>query len=55
MMVASCVMGGTLAGSATDFVMAPENYHPIEYQLFYMNLRRNAQERAEAYLRHSKE
>jgi hypothetical protein len=34
-----------------DFVIGPENYHPIEYQLFYMNLRRNAQERVGAYLR----
>lgn len=34
-----------------DFVIGPENYHPIEYQLFYMNLRRNAQERVSAYLR----
>jgi len=34
-----------------DFVIGPENYHPIEYQLYYMNLRRNAQERVSAYLR----
>ena len=34
-----------------DFVIGPENYHPIEYQLYYMNLRRNAEERVGAYLR----
>jgi hypothetical protein len=33
-----------------DFVIGPENYHPIEYQLHYMSLRRNAQRRAEAWL-----
>jgi len=31
--------------------MAPENYHPIEYQLYYTNLRENAQERVAAFLR----
>ena len=34
-----------------DFVIGPENYHPIDYQLYYMNLRRNAQDRVSAYLR----
>jgi hypothetical protein len=34
-----------------DFVMGPENHHPIEYQLFWMNLRRNAEARVAAYLR----
>lgn len=34
-----------------DVVMGPENYHPIEYQLYYMNLRSNAEARAAAYLR----
>jgi hypothetical protein len=34
-----------------DFVMGPENYHPIEYQLFYLSLRRNAEVRAGAWLR----
>ncbi|MEN8160772.1 MAG: DUF3089 domain-containing protein [Myxococcota bacterium] len=34
-----------------DFVMGPENYHPIEYQLFYLSLRRNAGLRAAAWLR----
>jgi hypothetical protein len=33
-----------------DFVIGPENYHPVEYQLHYMSLRRNAQRRAEAWL-----
>ncbi|MGB1016823.1 MAG: hypothetical protein ACPG4T_21970, partial [Nannocystaceae bacterium] len=28
----------------------PGNYHPIEYQLFYVNLRENAVKRTEAYL-----
>ncbi len=34
-----------------DFVMGPENYHPIEYQLYYMNLRGNAEVRVAAYFR----
>ena len=34
--------------------MGPENYHPIEYQLFYVNLRRNAEARVAAYLRASR-
>jgi hypothetical protein len=34
-----------------DFAMGPENYHPIEYQLFYMNLRSNAERRIAAFLR----
>jgi hypothetical protein len=34
-----------------DLVIGPENYHPIEYQLYYMNLRRNAEDRVAAYLR----
>jgi len=32
-----------------DLAMGEGNYHPIEYQLFYMNLRRNAGERAAAH------
>jgi hypothetical protein len=28
----------------------PRNYHPIEYQLFYVDLRRNASERVQAFL-----
>jgi pimeloyl-ACP methyl ester carboxylesterase len=35
------VMSGILM-----WVMGPENYHPIEYQLFYVNLRNNASLRA---------
>lgn len=31
-------------------VMGPDNYHPIEYQLFYLNLRQNAVRRVDAYL-----
>lgn len=34
-----------------DFVIGPQNYHPIEYQIFYMNLRRNAEQRTAAWLR----
>lgn len=33
-----------------DWVMGSENYHPIEYQLFFMNLRRNAVDRSHALL-----
>jgi hypothetical protein len=33
-----------------DWVMGPENYHPIDVQLYWMNLRRNASERVGAYL-----
>ncbi len=29
--------------------LMPGNYHPIEYQLFYVNLRKNAEERVQAY------
>jgi hypothetical protein len=32
-----------------DYVIGPENYHPIEYQVFYMNLRSNAEQRVAAY------
>ena len=31
-------------------VMGPDNFHPIEYQLYYVNLRHNAVRRVEAYL-----
>ena len=34
-----------------DRTLGAENYHPIEYQLFYGNLRHNAKVRVEAYLR----
>jgi Protein of unknown function (DUF3089) len=30
-------------------VMGPDNYHPIEYQLFYLNLRQNAVRRVDAW------
>ena len=36
-----------------DLAMGPENYHPIEYQLYYMNLRSNAEARVAAFLRES--
>lgn len=32
------------------WVMGPENYHPIEYQIFYANLRSNAKERLSSFL-----
>ncbi|MDC3962785.1 DUF3089 domain-containing protein [Polyangium jinanense] len=31
------------------WTMGPENYHPIEYQLYYVNLRKNAVRRVEAF------
>jgi len=34
-----------------DYALGPENYHPIEYQLFYVNLRNNAKLRVESYRR----
>jgi hypothetical protein len=34
----------------SDHVMGAGNYHPIEFQLFYMNLPRNVAERVEAFL-----
>jgi len=30
-------------------MMGPENYHPIEHQLFYVNLRQNAVARVAAF------
>ena len=32
-----------------DHVMGSENYHPIEYQIFFMNLRQNAGARSAAF------
>jgi hypothetical protein len=32
------------------WVIGPGNYHPIEYQLFYVDLRNNARERVEAFV-----
>ena len=40
-----------LASRVLDTVSGPENYHPIEYQLFYLSLRRNASERVAAWHR----
>lgn len=40
-----------LKSRVLDFVIGPENYHPIEYQLYYTNLRRNAEARVHAHLR----
>ncbi len=39
-----------LASRVLDHVLGPENYHPIEYQLFFMNLRANAAARVAAYV-----
>ena len=39
-----------LASGLLLWTMGPENYHPIEYQLYYVNLRKNAVRRVEAYL-----
>lgn len=36
--------------SILDHTMGAENYHPIEYQIFFMNIRRNAQQRVTAML-----
>jgi hypothetical protein len=36
--------------SLLDRVMGAQNYHPIEYQVFFMNLRENAQRRVDAML-----
>ncbi len=33
-----------------DWMMGPENYHPIEYQLFYLDIRTNAYERVKAFV-----
>ncbi|MDI1450511.1 DUF3089 domain-containing protein [Polyangium sp. 6x1] len=38
------------ASSILLWTMGPDNYHPIEYQLFYVNLRKNAVRRVEAFL-----
>ncbi|MGI9592105.1 MAG: DUF3089 domain-containing protein, partial [Myxococcota bacterium] len=34
-----------------DFVIGPQNYHPFEVQLYYMDLRENAEERVASFLR----
>jgi hypothetical protein len=36
-----------------DHALGEGNYHPVEFQLFYMNIRRNAAERVAAFLRTS--
>ena len=33
-----------------DYVMGRGNYHPIEYQIFFMNIRQNAMMRAAAFI-----
>jgi hypothetical protein len=32
-----------------DHVLGPENYHPIEVQLFFLNLRQNVEQRVAAF------
>jgi len=32
------------------WLMGPDNYHPIEYQLFYLDIRKNALDRVEAFI-----
>lgn len=39
-----------LMSSVLDWVIGPENYHPMEYQIFFMNLRENARLRVRAML-----
>ncbi|MCX4242115.1 DUF3089 domain-containing protein [Paraliomyxa miuraensis] len=57
---AQCVDGAlvvtTMGDPERDFMsrlllwtMGPDNYHPIEYQMFYLGLRRNAAQRVEAF------
>lgn len=40
-----------LASRLLDHALGSGNHHPIEYGLFYVNLRENARERVEAFLR----
>lgn len=42
-------MGRDAASRVLLKMMGPGNYHPVEYQLFYVDLRRNALERVEAF------
>jgi hypothetical protein len=37
--------------SLLDRVISKQNYHPIEYQIFYLNLRHNATQRVDSYLK----
>ena len=39
-----------LASRLLDRALGPGNYHPIEYQIFFMNIRNNAQQRLNAFL-----
>lgn len=38
-----------LMSRVLDAVMGPENYHPIEYQLYFMDLRNNLRARVDAF------
>lgn len=37
-----------------DWMMGPDNYHPFEYQLYYLNIRSNALLRSQAFVRKRK-
>lgn len=37
------------------WLMGPENYHPVEYQLFYIDLRRTIAERVASHLEHQQD
>ena len=39
-----------LASRILDYVMGPQNYHPIEYQIFFMSIRENVARRIRAFL-----
>ncbi|HND31868.1 MAG TPA: DUF3089 domain-containing protein [Myxococcota bacterium] len=38
-----------LASRILDSAVGPENYHPVEYQIFFMNIRQNAEQRVAAW------
>jgi hypothetical protein len=44
------VPGRDFASGLLMWMVGPDNYHPIEYQLYYVNLRQNAVRRVQAYL-----
>ncbi|MEZ4385531.1 MAG: DUF3089 domain-containing protein [Nannocystaceae bacterium] len=39
-----------LASRALLWILGPENYHPVEYQLFYVDIRSNAADRVAAFV-----
>lgn len=40
-----------LPSKILDYVIGPENYHPIEYQMYFMNLRASVDARVDAFVR----